>query len=182
MDMDTLGSLIQTLIQQNMMLNHKVDTLTQEVGNLKSVVNGGALSPLSSPTPEHRPLTGSPSTPSFVGNHGNPLANSSSNNPLTSSNSNPLSHSNTNNVILTTGSLSSSTPNVFLPSTMRPNPLATSPTQFSPPYGASASPAMAYSPFSAHPLELRGNPSPSGHSNPFMTSSNQPLSLSSFPH
>lgn len=168
MDLEMLGHLVQTLIQQNSMLVHKVDSLAQEVSALKGA----------SPSPRHyHPLSGTSSGAMLSSNSSsqllsNPLAQSNSNNPLASSNpSNPLSLSN---------------PNIILTSRATPN---SPPTHFSPPYQSPVSPAF---PFSAHPLELRGvsmSPGTSSLSNPFtttLTTSNptnqQSLSLASFPH
>lgn len=182
MDLETIGTLIQTLLQQNSLLNQKVDALTQEVSTLRGQVYNASTYPGSMDS--HRQLS-SPSPPNIT-LHNHPLSTSNANNPLTSSNpnnmtiSNPLSQSNPNNPLAMSGQstnpLSTSNPNIFSP---RANPLATSPTHLSPTF--SPSPTVSSFPFSPHPLELRGVSSlaASTLSNPF---TNQPLSLASFPH
>lgn len=166
MDLDMLGALVQTLIQQNMMLNHKVDNLTQELGALKTAV--------------HQPQPTNYSTMDYRG-----LSTSAGSNPMITTHNilstNPLATSNANNSVLSPNPLSISNPNNMRNSAT--SPAHFSPGHFSPPY-PSSSPAF---PFSAHPLELRGVSSGAVPStNPFTTAtsptSSQPLSLANFPH
>eukprot|EP01127_Copromyxa_protea_P013128 TRINITY_DN348_c0_g1_i2.p1 TRINITY_DN348_c0_g1~~TRINITY_DN348_c0_g1_i2.p1 ORF type:complete len:257 (-),score=20.03 TRINITY_DN348_c0_g1_i2:56-826(-) len=167
MDLDTLGNLVRTLIQQNNLLNQKVDHLTQELTTLKSAVHLGTFSSM-----EYRSshsLSGHKNVPTNT----NPLATSSPSNsvptsPLRNSSNNPspLSMSNHN-----VHQFSRSMPAMMIPSVQSGT---ISPTQFSPTYSTSQPP------FSAHPLELRGTGYPS--SNPFTGPSTSTTPLACFPH